>query len=76
MASMFNTKIMGLESDSELSENKKDREHALKDIVIKVKENSYEYYSKSLGSDVSALNEVIEGKKLLEKLKKTNIELG
>lgn len=76
VASMFNTKIMGLESDSELSENKKDREHALKDIVIKVKENSYEYYSKSLGSDVSALNEVIEGKKLLEKLKKTNIELG
>lgn len=75
VASLFNTKITGLERETELSENKKEREHAFKDVVIKVKENSYEYYSKTLGSDVSALNEVIAGKKLLEKLKKANIEL-
>ena len=54
---------------------KQEKEHILKDIVVKVKENSYEYYSKSLAGDVSALTEVINGKKLLEKLKKTNIEL-
>ncbi len=76
VASLFNTKISGLDGLPLEIENKSDREHALKDVVIKVKENSYEYYSKNLGSDVNALSEVISGKKQLEQLKKTNFVLN
>lgn len=75
VAALFNTKISGLDGRPIEMDSKQDREHALRDIVIKVKENSYEYYSKNLASDVNALNEVIQGKKQLEKLRKTNIEL-
>ena len=40
-----------------------------------MKKNSYEYYTSRLGSDVGALNQVIEGKKALEELAKTHISL-
>ena len=43
--------------------------------LLKVKENSLEYYSGRLGSDVTAINQVIEGKKALENLKRTHISL-
>lgn len=75
VARLFNTKITGLDGIPIEMDSKQDRERVLKDIVLKVKENSYEYYSRNLGSDVNALNEVIQGKKILEKLRKTNIEL-
>ena len=75
VAALFNTKITDLNGAPIEMSKKQEKEHILKDIVVKVKENSYEYYSKSLAGDVSALTEVINGKKLLEKLKKTNIEL-
>lgn len=76
VASLFNTKISGPDGVPIEMENVQERERALRDIVLKVKENSYDYYSKSLASDVNALNEVIQGKKLLEKLRKTTITLS
>jgi len=75
VASLFNTKMTGLDGHPLEMDSVIDREHALKDIVLKVKENSYEYYSKNLASDVNALNEVIQGKKQLEKLKKVTFRL-
>ena len=67
-AALFNTKIEALET-------KQERERAFHDILYAVKKNSYEYYSAKLGSDVSALNQVIAGKKALEELNKTHISL-
>ncbi len=66
VASLFNTKLEQLET-------KQDREKAFHDIVVSVKTNSYEFFSANLGSDVNALNKVIEGKKALEELKNTHI---
>ena len=45
----------------------------LKDIVLAVKKNSYEYYTAKLGTDVNALKQVIEGKKALEELSRIRI---
>lgn len=67
-AALFNTKL------EELS-TKQEKEKALHDIVYTVKKNSYEYYSARLGAEVSALNQVIAGKKALEELSKTHIFL-
>ncbi len=71
VAAMFNAKITGLDGIPLEAGSKMDREHALKEIVLKVKENSYNYYSKNLSNDVAALDEVIKGKKQLEKLRNT-----
>lgn len=68
-ASLFTTKLPKLESVQE-------REKAFHDIVINVKKNSFEYYSARIGTDISALNKVIEGKKELEELNKTHISLN
>ncbi len=68
VAQLFHTGIGRLE-------NKSDAERALHDIVCNVKRNSYEYYSQRLGTDISALNQVIEGKKALEELNKMHISL-
>ncbi len=67
-ASVFNTKIMELNTGAE-------REKAFHDIVLAVKRNSLDYFSGQLGSDVSTLSKVIEGKKALEELSKTHISL-
>ncbi|MDD3367324.1 MAG: DNA primase [Lachnospiraceae bacterium] len=67
-ASLFHTKMTELE-------NKQEKEKAFHDIVYNVKRNSYEFYSGKMGSDVAALNKVIEGKKALEELGKTHISL-
>ena len=67
-AALFNTKV-------EAVETKQEKERAFHDILYAVKKNSYEYYSGKLGSDVSALNQVIMGKKALEELSKTHISL-
>lgn len=67
-AALFNTKL------EELS-TRQEREKALHDIVYTVKKNSHEYYSGRLGAEVSALNQVIAGKKALEELSKTHIFL-
>ena len=67
-AGLFNTKLTELETRQE-------REKALHDIVYTVKKNSYEYYSERMGGEVSAINQVIAGKKALEELSKTHISL-
>lgn len=68
VAELFNTKLEELSS-------KQEREKAFHDILLNVKRYSYEYYSANLGSDVTALTQVIEGKKALEELQKTHISL-
>ena len=68
VAEIFNTKI-------ELSDSPPEREKAFHDILLNVKQNSLEYYSSRLGSDATALNQVLEAKKALEELKKTHISL-
>ena len=68
VAEVFNTKLEQLETNAE-------REKAFHDILLHVKQNSYEYYSAHLGSDLNALNVVIEGKRALEELRKTHISL-
>lgn len=68
VAQLFHTSVGKLE-------NKSDAERALHDIVCNVKRNSYEYYSQRMGTDISALNQVIEGKKALEELNKMYISL-
>ncbi len=75
VAALFNTKITGLNGLPLEPESKSDREQTLKDIVVKIKEHSYELKSKNLSNDVSALDAVIKGKKQLEKLKVTDIHL-
>lgn len=68
VAALFNTKLEQLETRQE-------KEKAFHDIVVSVKTNSYENASANLGSDVTALSKVIEGKKALEELRKTHIYL-
>ena len=68
VAELFDTKL-------EMLSTKQEREKAFHDVLMKVKENSLEYYSGRLGSDVTAINQVIEGKKALENLKRTHISL-
>ena len=67
-ASLFNTKL-------EKISTREEREKAFHDIIYTVKKSSYEYYSGQLGSDVTAINQVIQGKKALEELNKTHISL-
>ncbi|MGN0304683.1 MAG: DNA primase [Lachnospiraceae bacterium] len=68
VARLFNTKI-------ELPDALPEREKAFHDILLTVKRNSLDYYSSRLGSDVTALNQVLEAKKALEELNKTHISL-
>ena len=67
-ASVFNTKLPELSTRAE-------QEKAFHDIVLAVKRSSLEYSSSRLGADISAINQVIEGKKALEELSKTHISL-
>lgn len=67
-AELFHTSLPQLNTGQE-------KEKAFHDILLTVKKNSYEYYTARLGTDVSALTWVIEGKKALEELAKTHISL-
>lgn len=69
VAKIFNTKLPRLETIQE-------KEKALRDVLLSVKQNSFDHYSALMGSDVEALSYVISGKKELEALKKTHISLG
>lgn len=66
VAELFDTKLQMIATTQE-------KEKAFHDVLLKVKENSLEYYSSRLGSEVTAINQVIEGKKALETLKRTHI---
>ena len=68
VAEIFNTKLAKLDTP-------KEREKAFHDILCAVKQNSFDYYSGRMGSDMDALNQVISGKKALEELRKTHISL-
>lgn len=68
-ASLFTTKLPELESAQE-------KEKAFHDILLSVKRNSFNYYSERLGVDLSAMSQVIEGKKALEELSKMHISLN
>ncbi|MCM1159639.1 MAG: DNA primase [Roseburia sp.] len=68
VADLFNTKLEAVESDQ-------DKEKAFRDIIIRVKECSYEYHLGRMGSDVTALDKAIAGKRALEELKKAHISL-
>ncbi len=67
-AGVFNTKIRQPGTRAE-------QEKALHDILVAVKRNSLAYASSQMGTDILALNRVIEGKKALEELSKTHISL-
>lgn len=68
-ASLFTTKLEALEREQ-------DQEKAFHDILLSVKRNSFQYYSAQMGSDITAITQVIEGKKALEELSKTHISLN
>ena len=68
VAGVFNTKLPQISTRAE-------REKAFHDIVLAVKRSSLECASGQLGTDISALSQVIEGKKALEELSKTHISL-
>lgn len=69
VAKIFNTKLPRIETVQE-------KEKALRDVLLSVKQNSFDHYSALMGSDVEALSYVISGKKELEALRKTHISLG
>lgn len=68
-ASLFTTKLPELETEAE-------REKAFRDIVLGVKNNSYEQYLARSGVDITALSKVVEGKKALEELGKMHISFN
>ncbi len=67
-AALFNASLPELTTRQE-------KEKAFHDILYAVKKNSYEFFTSKLGSDMTALNKVIAGKKALEELAKTHISL-
>ena len=67
-AALFNASLPDLTT-------KQEKEKAFHDILYAVKKNSYEFFTSKLGSDMTALNKVIAGKKALEELAKTHISL-
>lgn len=67
-AEVFHTSLDNIETKIE-------REKAIHDIVLSVKRSSFEYYSEKMGTDVSALQQVIAGKKALEALEKMHFSL-
>lgn len=68
VAELFHTSIGQFEKTSEEGQ-------ALHDVLCQMKRNSYEYYLKRSGTDISALNQVVAGKKALEELNKVHISL-
>ena len=76
VASLFNTRLTDLNGQPLEIDSVRDKERALFDILINVKTGSLEYYTKQLGSEPDAIKRVMEGKKLLEDLKKNKIKLG
>ncbi len=76
VAELFNTKLLNSDGLPAEIDDIREREKTLHDILVSVKTGSLEYYSRNIGSDPNAITRVVEGKKLLEELKKTKIKLG
>jgi DNA primase len=69
VAGLFNARIHEVET-------KADREKALKETILRVKQNSIEQRSKNMDpTDMSALMKVVEDKRTLEKLEKLHISI-
>ena len=68
VAAIFNTKLTD-------TDNIQVREKALKEILFSIKNSSYNYSTRQLANDVTAIKQAIEGKKALEELRKTHISL-
>lgn len=67
IAALFNARLEDVET-------KADREKALKETIVRIKQNSIEYKNKNLNpTDILGLQKLIEEQKQLEKLEKTNI---
>ena len=77
VARLFNTKLehIGRDGEEEAAQSRADMEKAFHDIVMKVKQNSYEYNMEQSGRDIEALSRAITAKKELEVLAKTHISL-
>ena len=69
VAALFNTTLPEI---NEISEQEK----AIKDIVLAIKRDSFRYYSEQLGSDASALQKVVDGKKALQELQKIHFTIN
>ena len=76
VAELFNTKLLDSDGLPAEIDDIREREKTLHDILVSVKTGSLEHYSRNIGSDPNAITRVVEGKKLLEELKKTKIKLG
>ena len=69
VAALFNTTIHEVES-------KQDMEKAIKETIIRIKQNSINYRSQNLDpTDLNGLMKVVEDKKSLEKLEKLHISI-
>lgn len=68
VSALFTTRLEGIES-------KEERQKAFHDILLKVKNNSYEYYNTQSQTDIAAMTKMIERKKALQELAKTHIFL-
>ncbi len=70
VGSLFNTRL-------EMLKTPKEKEQALKDILIKVKSHSFDIKAKEGDpADVEMINKVIENKKLLQELKSLKLKLS
>ena len=66
---LFNARIKEVETQEEL-------EKALKETIIRVKQNSMKYHAKNRSStDMSGLMKLVEDKKHLEELEKLHISI-
>lgn len=69
IAGLFNTRIHEIE-------NKNDREKALKETIIRIKQNSIDYRTRNNNpTDLAAMMKIVEDKRALEKLEKLHISI-
>ncbi|MBO6154236.1 MAG: DNA primase [Lachnospiraceae bacterium] len=69
VAEIFNTNVTGIE-------DARDWEKAIKETIVRIKENSLEQRRKNMDSnDVNALNEIIKSKKMIQELSKMNFSM-
>ena len=69
VAGLFNATIHQVEG-------KNDKATALRETVVRIKQNSIEYHSKNMDpTDMSALMKVVEDKRKLEQLEKLHIPI-
>ena len=78
IARLFHTKLDFLDEESEDGngmEEKAEREKAFHDILVKVKKNAYEADVRASGTDLAAMQRMVDGKVALAQLEKTHISI-